>query len=73
MAAACPQNPGAASNPRGPYLPEEVTAHRPTLHSEYQKLVLEEALDAALAEVRAKKQQAAAGSSAAPAAAAAPK
>jgi hypothetical protein len=37
-----------------------VTAQRPDLHSEYQKLVLEQALDAALADVRAKKAAAAA-------------
>jgi len=44
--------PSAATNPHGPYLPKEVTEHRPTLHSEFQKLRLEAALDAALSEVK---------------------
>jgi len=44
--------PSAAANPKGPYLPKEVTEHRPTLHSEFQKLALEAALDAALDEAR---------------------
>lgn len=51
----CTQLPSAASNPKGPYLPKEVTENRPTLHSEFQALALEKALDAALAELRSKK------------------
>ncbi len=51
------QHPSAASNPKGPYLPKELTEHRPTLQSEYSKLVLEQALDAALEEARKSKQQ----------------
>lgn len=50
-------HPSAASNPKGPYLPKELTEHRPTLQSEYSKLVLEQALDAALEEARKSKQQ----------------
>lgn len=46
------QLPSAAANPRGPYLPHEVTEHRPSLHSEFGKLRLEQALDAALQEAR---------------------
>jgi hypothetical protein len=48
------QLPSAAANPKGPYLPKEVTENRPTLHSEFQKLALERALDAAIAEARSK-------------------
>lgn len=33
-------------------MPKEVTEHRPTLHSEFQKLRLEAALDAALVEAK---------------------
>ncbi|KXZ52901.1 hypothetical protein GPECTOR_8g280 [Gonium pectorale] len=49
-------HPSAASNPKGPYLPKDLTEHRPTLQSEYSKLVLETALDAALEEARKAKQ-----------------
>lgn len=49
-------NPSAASNPKGPYLPKDVTEHRPTLHSEYQKLALEAALDAAIDDAAKKKE-----------------
>lgn len=55
-----PQHPSAASNAKGPYLPKELTEHRPTLQSEYSKLVLEQALDAALEEARRGKEPAAA-------------
>jgi hypothetical protein len=48
--------PSAAANPKGPYLPKEVTEGRPTLHSEFQKLRLEQALDAALIEARDNKK-----------------
>ncbi|PNH01361.1 hypothetical protein TSOC_012751 [Tetrabaena socialis] len=48
-------HPSAASNPKGPYLPKELTEHRPSLQSEYSKLVLEAALDAALVEARKSK------------------
>lgn len=54
------QHPSAATNPKGPYLPKELTAHRPSLHSEYQKIVLEEALDAAITDLRNKRREAAA-------------
>uniref|UniRef100_A0A7S0UT38 Uncharacterized protein n=1 Tax=Polytomella parva TaxID=51329 RepID=A0A7S0UT38_9CHLO len=47
-------HPSAASNPRGPYLPKELTDQRPDLHSEYQNLLLETALDAALDDIRQK-------------------
>lgn len=53
----CVQHPSAATNPKAPYLPKELTEHRPSLHTEYQKLALEAALDAALDEARAKKRQ----------------
>jgi len=46
------QIPSAAANPKGPYLDKELTAHRPSLQSEYQNLALEAALDAALADAR---------------------
>lgn len=42
--------PSAATNPNGPYLPKAVTQDRPTLHSEFSKLRLEAAVDAALKE-----------------------
>ncbi|GLC45121.1 hypothetical protein PLESTB_001470800 [Pleodorina starrii] len=45
-------HPSAATNAKGPYLPKELTEHRPTLQSEYSALVLEAALDAALEEAR---------------------
>lgn len=51
------QSPTAASNPAGPYLPLEVTKDRPTLQSVYQEVQLEEALDAALAEAKLRKQR----------------
>jgi hypothetical protein len=54
---AAPQTRSAASNPKGPYLPKELTAHRPSLQSEYSKLVLEQALDAAIDEARKAKQE----------------
>ena len=54
---AMPQLESAATNPRGPYLPKEVTENRPTLQSEFQKLRLEQALDAALEEIRANKNK----------------
>ena len=47
------QLPSAATNPLGPYLPKEVTEGRPNLHTEFQRLRLEAAVDAALAEARA--------------------
>jgi hypothetical protein len=50
------QYPSAAANPKGPYLPKEVTEGRPTLHSEFHKLRLEQALDAALIEARDNKK-----------------
>lgn len=50
------QHPSAASNPKGPYLPKELTEHRPSLQSEYSKLALEAALDSALEEARSKRQ-----------------
>lgn len=50
------QLPSAASNPKGPYLPKELTAQRPDLHTEFQNLALEQALDAALDELRANKK-----------------
>ncbi len=59
-----PQLPSAAANPKGPYLPPELTEHRPTLHSEFQKLALERALDDALAEVRKNKAAATAAAAA---------
>lgn len=49
-------HPSAASNPKGPYLPKELTEHRPSLQSEYSKLALEAALDSALEEARGKRQ-----------------
>ena len=52
------QFPSAATNPKGPYLPKDLTQHRPSLQSEFQNLTLEVALDTAIAEARAKKQRA---------------
>lgn len=68
-APACPsaQLPSAAANPKGPYLPKELTEHRPSLHTEFQKLALETALDAALLEVRSKKAAAASAQASPPA------
>ncbi len=59
------QLPSAAENPSGPYLPKELTEHRPTLQSEFQKLALEAALDAALEDVRKRKAATATASAAA--------
>lgn len=59
------QIPSAAANPKGPYLPKELTEHRPSLQSEFQNLALEQALDAALAnarEARARREAQAASS-----------
>ena len=51
------QLPSAAANPKGPYLDKELTAHRPSLQSEYQNLALEAALDAALKDAKLKSSQ----------------
>lgn len=51
------QTRSAAANPKGPYLPKDLTEHRPTLQSEYSKLILEQALDAALEDARKAKSE----------------
>lgn len=53
-----PQAPSQASQVKGPFLPKELADARPTLQSEYHKLILETALDAALVDIRKEKQSA---------------